>query len=180
MRADGPTGLMQLANDPPFPLPGCLFFLWYFRPHLDRVTPAVLAVGRLRQSVRHRVTVGVVGSPSSGKDAALAAVFNVHTGNVNPVAGATKQVEIHRLQGPTALFLVNTPGLGDVAEDVTERAKEILHHIDVYLYVVNAQGGVQAREKADYDACVATGRPVLAVVNKIDTLQEGGSGALPR
>jgi GTP-binding protein EngB required for normal cell division len=39
------------------------------------------------------------------------------------------------------------------------------------LYVVNAEGGVQAREKSDYDRCRATGKPVLALINKIDVLR---------
>src|SRR5690606_1991518 len=95
----------------------------------------------------------------------------VDTGNVHPVAGSTKQVEITRLPDATALYVVNTPGLGDVVASVTEEARQVLDHIDVYLYVVNAQGGVGARELADYRACVARGRPVLAVVNKIDTLR---------
>jgi len=119
----------------------------------------------------YRVTIGVVGSPSTGKDAAISALFGIDTGNVSPVAGSTAHVEIRRLEGPTALFLVNTPGMGDVLEAVTVEAKEILDHIDIYLYIVNAQGGVQARELADYRECVASGRPVLAVINKIDTLR---------
>lgn len=154
----------------PGPL-GCVPTLIALRPRYDLVEPAVLEVGRLRQAVHYRVTVGVVGSPSSGKDAALAAVFGIETGNIDPVAGSTRTVEITRLPGAAALYLVNTPGLGDVIEDVTEEARQVLDHIDLYLYVVNAQGGVQAREKADHAACVATGRPVLAVVNKIDTLR---------
>jgi GTPase Era involved in 16S rRNA processing len=112
-----------------------------------------------------------MGSPSSGKDAALSAVFGLEPSNVSPVAGSTTTVEITRLPGTSALYLVNTPGLGDVVEDVTEEARQVLDHIDLYLYVVNAQGGVQAREKADHAAAVATGRPVLSVVNKIDTLR---------
>ncbi len=162
----------KLVNEPPGPMPGCLFLFWLARPRFELVMPALMEVARLRQSVRYRVTVGVVGSPSSGKDAAIGALFGIETNNVNPIAGSTKTVEITQLPGPTALFVVNTPGMGDVIEDVTEEARQILDHIDVYLYVVNAQGGVQAREKADYEACVATGRPVVAVVNKIDTLRE--------
>ncbi|RME21502.1 MAG: hypothetical protein D6798_17955, partial [Deltaproteobacteria bacterium] len=150
---------------------GCLILWRLGRPRDDLLVPAVLEIARLRQSVRHRVTVGIVGSPSSGKDAAIAAIFGMDTGNVNPVAGSTTDVEITRLPGATALFVVNTPGMGDVIASVTERAREVLDLIDVYVYVVNAQGGVQAREKADYARCVATGRPVLAVVNKIDTIK---------
>lgn len=144
---------------------------WLGRPKDRLLLPAVLEVARLRQMVRHRVTVGVVGSPSSGKDAAIKALFGIDTGNVNPVAGSTKQVTIQRLEGARALYVVNTPGLGDIVEAVTEEARQVLHHIDVFVYIVNAQGGVQAREKTDYRACLSMGRPVLAVVNKIDTLR---------
>lgn len=159
---------------PPFlPLAGCLSVAWWGRPRDEVLLPAVLEVSALRQTVRHRVTVGVVGSPSSGKDAAIKAIFGVDSGNVSPVAGSTRSVEITRLQGPTALFVVNTPGMGDVIEEVTEEARQVLDLIDVFVYVVNAQGGVQARELADYRDCVRRDRPVLAVVNKIDTLREG-------
>ncbi len=151
---------------------GPVFMLyWLARPKDEQLLPAVVEVARLRQLVLHRITVGVVGSPSSGKDAALKALFGLDAGNVSPVAGSTKEVEITRMPDATALYVVNTPGLGDVVERVTEEARQVLDHIDVYLYLINAQGGVQQREKADYGMCRATGRPVLAVVNKIDTLK---------
>lgn len=164
--------LTRLVTEPVVPLPGCLMLLWFAKPKDDLVLPAVVEICRLRHAVRHRVTVGIVGSPSSGKDAAMNAIFGIETGNVNPVAGSTRQVEIRRLPESTALFVVNTPGMGDVIESVTEEARQVLDHIDVYVYLVNAQGGVQAREKADHDACRRRGRPVLVVVNKIDTLRE--------
>lgn len=147
-------------------------FWWMGRPRLERLVPAVLAIARLRAVVRHRVTIGVVGSPSSGKDAALRTIFGVDTGNIHPVAGSTREVSITRIPDATALFVVNTPGLGDVVESVTEEARQILQHIDVYLVLVSAQGGVQTRERETWDAVAATGRPALVVVNKIDTLRE--------
>lgn len=158
---------------PPFmPVTGVLAVAWLGRPRDDVLMPAVLEISALRQTVRHRVTVGVVGSPSSGKDAAIKAIFGLDSGNVNPVAGSTKMVEITRLESATALYVVNTPGMGDIIEQVTEEARQVLDLIDVFVYVVNAQGGVQARELEDYRRCVARDRPVLAVVNKIDTLRE--------
>lgn len=166
-------GILAMGLLPLSPLPGLLLAWWFAGPNDRILLPAVLEVSRLRQMVLHRVTVGVVGSPSSGKDAAIKAIFGIDHGNVDPVAGSTKEVAITRIPGATATYVVNTPGLGDVTESVTEEARQILDHIDVYLYVVNAQGGVQAREKADYTACVRSGRPTLAVVNKIDTLKEG-------
>ncbi|MCB9679116.1 MAG: 50S ribosome-binding GTPase [Alphaproteobacteria bacterium] len=157
---------------PLLPLAGCLSLFWLGRPRDELLLPAVLEVSALRQTVRHRVTVGIVGSPSSGKDAAINAIFGIDSGNVNPVAGSTKEVEINRLPNATALYVVNTPGMGDIIESVTEEARQVLDLIDVFVYLVNAQGGVQSRELADYRACVARNRPVLAVINKIDTLRE--------
>jgi GTP-binding protein EngB required for normal cell division len=164
--------VLPLLFPPLIPLAGCLTLFWLGRPRDEVLLPAVLEISALRQTVRHRVTVGVVGSPSSGKDAAIKAIFGLDSGNVNPVAGSTREVEITRLENATALYVVNTPGMGDIIESVTEEAKQVLDLIDVFVYVVNAQGGVQARELADYRACVARNRPVLAVVNKIDTLRE--------
>lgn len=165
-------GMLAMGLLPLSPLPAFLLAWWLAGPNDRILLPAVLEVSRLRQMVLHRVTVGVVGSPSSGKDAAIKAIFGIDHGNVNPVAGSTTEVAISRIPGTTATYVVNTPGLGDVVESVTEEARQILDHIDVYVYVVNAQGGVQAREKADYTSCVRSGRPTLAVVNKIDTLRD--------
>ncbi len=152
------------------------FFLPYLawrnlRPAEELVAAVVLEVARVRQVVLHRVTLGVVGSPSTGKDAAIKALFGIDTGNISPIAGSTKEVAIQRLPGSTALYVVNTPGMGDVVESVTEEARQVLDHIDLYLYIVNAEGGVQARELADYRRCVTTGKPVLALVNKVDVLR---------
>lgn len=144
---------------------------WTLRADAPRLESVVLHVARLRQVVLRRITIGFVGSPSTGKDAGIRALFGVDSGNISPVAGSTKTVNIQRVPGATALYVVNTPGLGDVVQAVTDEAKEVLAHIDVYLYVINAEGGVQARELADYRACVASGKPVLAMVNKIDLLR---------
>jgi small GTP-binding protein len=125
----------------------------------------------LRAKVQRRVTVGVVGSPSAGKDAAIKTLFGLDSGNIHPIAGSTTEVSLHQLGED--LFLVNTPGLGDVMDEVTERTRQILRHIDVYVYVLNVEGGVQAREQSDHAACVASGKPVLVCVNKVDVLREG-------
>ena len=153
-------------------LGGCLTLFNLMAPRDDLVLQSIFEITRLRQAVLHRLTIGVVGSPSSGKDAAIRAIFGIDSGNVNPIAGSTTEVEISRFRDATALYVVNTPGLGDVVESVTEEAKQVLDHIDIYLYIVNAQGGVQAREREDWDHCRASGRPALVVVNKIDTLRD--------
>ena len=167
----GPARLLLLLVLPLWPLLVLGTAFWLGRPRNDKLMEAVLEVARLRQVVRHRLTVGVVGSPSSGKDAAISAIFSLPTGNISPIAGSTRAVSITRLPSATALYVVNTPGMGDVVEAVTEEARQILHHIDLFLYIVNAQGGVQERELEDWRRCVDFARPVLAIVNKIDTLR---------
>lgn len=177
-RPSGGMALLLLNLTPA----GCLFrFLvipllpfviwWRLRPDEERLLLGVLEVARLRQIVLHRVTIGVVGSPSTGKDAGIRALFGIETGNISPIAGSTKEVAIQRLPDSTALYVVNTPGMGDVVEQVTEEARQVLDHIDVYLYVINAEGGVQKRELEDYRRCLAKGKPVLALVNKVDVLR---------
>lgn len=160
----------------PFGIPFRLMFAPFlirrmFAPDDNQTLLGILEIARLRQVALYRVTIGVVGSPSTGKDAAIKALFGIDSGNVSPIAGSTKAVTIQRVPGATALYIVNTPGMGDVIEQVTEQAKQVLAHIDVYVYLVNAEGGVQAREKGDYQKLVATRKPVLAVVNKVDVLR---------
>ncbi len=152
------------------PLWMALASYWLGRPDDGRFTAAVVAVAGLRASLRHRVTIGVMGPPSAGKDAALRALFGVDTGNVSPVAGSTRRAEVWRLPDTPATFVVNAPGLGDVDEGVTEEARRAIACIDVFLFVVSAQGGIQQRERDEFARIRALGRPTLVIVNKVDTL----------
>jgi small GTP-binding protein len=145
--------------------------LWLARPRDEILLPAVLHIADLRRRVSRRFTIGVVGPPSSGKDAALGALFGIQTGNVHPVAGSTREVTVYRIAGDTGLQVVNTPGVGDVIEALTEEARAVLDQIDVFLFLVNAQGGVRTRERNEFALCRARRRPLLVVVNKIDTLK---------
>ena len=165
-------GIAMFLLRPLFPLFVAVGLVRAMAPDWEKVAPALVQVALLRQLISHRVTVGFVGSPSAGKDAGIRALFGVDTGNINPVAGSTKEVERRQVPGATALFVINTPGLGDVVESISEETHQVLDHIDVYLYVLNAEGGVQARELADYRWCVATGKPTLVCLNKIDAIRE--------
>jgi small GTP-binding protein len=140
-------------------------------PKMAILIPAALHIASLRLMVKHRITVGFVGSPSSGKDAAIKALFGVDTGNVSPIAGSTKEVQVLEVQDATALFLVNTPGMGDVVESVTEEARQVMAHIDVFIYVLNAEGGVQRRELMDYGYCLKSGKPTMVCLNKMDLIR---------
>src|SRR5262249_50277029 len=68
----------------PFILLYLPMMIWRMRPQYERVDAAVVEIARLRQIVQHRVTIGIVGSPSTGKDAAIKALFGIDTGNISP------------------------------------------------------------------------------------------------
>ncbi len=153
------------------PLAAIGFLLWLGRPRDELLLPAVMHLNLLRTKVAKRFTVGIVGPPSSGKDAAMAAVFDVQTGGVHPVAGSTKEVAVFLIDDEGSLQVVNTPGVGDVLQELTEEARAVLDQIDLFLFLVNAQGGVRTREKTEWQLCRARRRPMLVVVNKIDTLR---------
>lgn len=142
----------------------------------EKQLPAVLmALAKLREALQGRKTVAVVGPPSSGKDSALRALFGVDTGNIDPVAGATREAGVHKLS--ERLFILNTPGHGDVDEGLSEETQMYLDHADLYLVVLNAEGGLQAPDRALLDTVQARKRPTLVALNKVDLLREG---ELPR
>jgi GTP-binding protein EngB required for normal cell division len=146
--------------------------LWLGRPRDSILLPAILEIARLRVRVKHRYVVALVGPPSVGKDAAIKALFGFDTGNVNPIAGSTTDVAVYEVPGDHGIEVINTPGVGDVRQRLTEETRGILDQADLFLFLVNAQGGVRQRERDEYGHVRRMRRPTLVVLNKVDTLKE--------
>lgn len=146
--------------------------VWLGRPRDGILLPAVLEIARLRIRVKYRYVIALVGPPSVGKDAAIKAIFRFDTGNVNPIAGSTKTVAVYEVPGDHGIEVVNTPGLGDVRAELTDETRGILDQADLFLFMVNAQGGVRQRERDEFAEIKRRRRPVLVVMNKVDTLKE--------
>lgn len=141
------------------------------RPREGVLLRAVLEVARLRVRVGHRFTLALVGPPSVGKDAAMKAIFGFDTGNVSPIAGSTRRAAAWEVPGERGLEVLNTPGVGDTDSALTDETRGLLDGADLFLFMVNAQGGVRQREKEEFERVRARRRPVLVVVNKLDTLR---------
>jgi GTP-binding protein EngB required for normal cell division len=146
--------------------------MWLGRPRDSILLPAILEIARLRIRVKHRFVVALVGPPSVGKDAAIKALFGFDTGNVNPIAGSTRDVAVYEVPGDHGLEVINTPGVGDVQSALTDETRGILDQADLFLFLVNAQGGVRQREKDEFRHVRRRRRPVLVVMNKVDTLKQ--------
>ncbi len=137
-------------------------------PAYRKTVPAVIHVAMLRQMLINRVTIGVVGDGSSGKDSLVKAVFGIDTGNVHPVAGSTKDAKIYKLGSSDAVQLVNYPGFNDIRQNVNDQTHDLLHYTDVFIMVVDISRGVSQTELDILKKLKAFGRPTLICLNKVD------------
>ncbi|MCB9743197.1 MAG: DUF697 domain-containing protein [Alphaproteobacteria bacterium] len=120
-----------------------------------------------------RLTLAFLGSASAGKDAAIRALFGVDFGEVDPVPGSTERLRVVALDGEGRFLVINAPGFGDIRAEVDAVARGWLDHLDLVVYVVNAEGGATIDERRDLEAIRrrAGGGPTLVCLNKIDLIR---------
>ncbi len=121
------------------------------------------------QALSGQLVIAVLGPASSGKDAAIRALFGVDTGEIDPIPGSTRRARALDLGGQVTV--INAPGFGDLRPEVEAEARRLLDRLDVALYLVNCDGGASIDERKDLDALRALGRPVLVCLNKIDLIR---------
>ncbi len=118
------------------------------------------------------LVVAFLGSASSGKDAAIRALFGVDFGEIDPIPGSTDRLRVAAIDHQQKFLVVNAPGFGDLRDEVDAEASKALDSLDVAIYVLNADGGATIDERGDLDRVRALGRPVLVCINKIDLIRE--------
>ena len=131
-----------------------------------------IATAEIASSLRHDLVLAFVGAASSGKDAAIRALFGVDFGQIDPIPGSTDRLRAIRLDGDGQVVLVNAPGFGDVRAEVDAVARRLLDRLDLAVFLVNADGGATADDRRSLDAVRSLGRPVLVCVNKVDLIRE--------
>ena len=78
-----------------------------------------------------------------------------------------------RKSGPAAdVCVVDTPGLQDINQIFVSRANQFIDNADIFVYLINANGGITEGVKTDIDLLKATERPLLVLLNKIDTIDQ--------
>jgi len=120
-------------------------------------------------SLSGRLVLAFLGPASSGKDAAIRALFGVDFGDVDPVPGSTTRARVLDLS--PSVQVINAPGFGDLRPEVEAEARGILGRLDVAIYLVNADGGATIDERRDLEQLRALGKPVLVCLNKIDLIR---------
>ena len=127
------------------------------------------AWGEVADQLSKRLAIAFLGTASCGKTSAIKALFDVDLGGIHPIPGSTTEVKVFDFA--ENVFVVDAPGFGDIKQEVSKKAKDICDDIDVFIYILNAEGGYKQQEKEDYQRLVALKREVLVVVNKIDLLR---------
>jgi len=118
-----------------------------------------------------RLVISFFGAVSAGKSSGIKATFGVNPGNIHPIPGTTKRVRVWAL--PEGLSVADTPGMQDPDEQRVRLAKSFIDNTDIFVHVINSNPGITQKVKADMAVLRATCRPVLVVLNKIDTISEG-------
>ena len=97
-------------------------------------------------------------------------MFGINPGSIHPIPGTTKEVGIWTL--PDGLSIADTPGLQDINDVNVTKAKKFIDNTDVFIYVINSNGGITEKVRGDLELLKAIGRPLLVVLNKIDTIEK--------
>ncbi len=124
----------------------------------------------IEQSLKQRLTIAFLGTGSSGKTSAIKALFDIDLGDISPIAGSTKDVKV--IPVSKNVYIVDAPGFGDIKKEVSDKAKQICDDTDIFIYILNAEGGYKEQEKNDYEQLKSFGKDVLVVVNKIDLIRK--------
>lgn len=144
-------------------------------PAFRKTVPAVLYVAALRLTLANRLSIGVVGDGSTGKDTLIEKVFGIPT-TAHPVAGSTSEVKRYSLGGGGDAFVTNYPGFNDYRAKVNTSTDEALHYTDAFLLVMDATRGVSGTDVDLFDKVLAFGRPTLVCLNKCDLIRSEKDG----
>ena len=139
-------------------------------PAYRKTVPAVLYVGMLRQMLMNKVTIGVVGNGSAGKDSLIQRVFGIPV-DIDPVAGSTAEAVTYAIGTNGVAEVINYPGFNDYRAKVNQKTTELLHHTDLFLMVVDVSGGISGSDTTMLDRLAAFECPVLICLNKIDLIR---------
>ena len=123
----------------------------------------------IKEKLKQNLVIGFFGTASSGKDSALKALFGINTDEIHPIPGSTKDVKIFKIH--KQIYILNAPGFGDIQREISDKAREVMEDVDIFVYLVNAEGGVTEQELYDYLELKKTGKDVAVVLNKIDLMK---------
>jgi GTP-binding protein len=128
--------------------------------------------------MRKMTTVAVVGFPNVGKSTLFNRLLKKKKSLVHSLPGMTRdQVPARCHLGQKSFLLIDTGGFFDSEEDpfslqVRQKAWEASQTADILLFVLDGKRGLLPGEEELYYSLKKLNKPLLVVVNKIDTARE--------
>jgi GTP-binding protein Era len=123
---------------------------------------------RVSKKYSDKIVVGFFGPASSGKSSAVKALYNIESDSISPIPGTTTKVGVKPLYD--TVLVADTPGLQDINDENVKKAKSFIDDADIFVYIVNSNGGITEKVRAEINLFKNIGRPFLLVFNKIDTI----------
>jgi len=121
-------------------------------------------MGQVKQESQSRLAI--LGPVNAGKSTLFNALRGRNVSSTSAVPGTTRQL-VADWFGP--FILVDTPGFGEVdGVDRAEVALQGIAHAAVVIFLLDAAAGLRQSDQDLYRRLVATGRPVVVAMNKID------------
>ena len=140
-------------------------------PAMRATVPAVIHIAHLREVVENKITIGVIGEGSTGKDSLLKAVFGIDTGKISPIAGSTSEPQTYKFGDTGAIQLVNYPGFNDVNQTTNSETQEKQALTDIFIQVVDLNRGGSGLDTDTYKKNKDK-YEVLVCANKTDLVRE--------
>ena len=138
------------------------------------------AVQAMLDKLEHgHLHLSAFGRVSTGKSSLLNALIGEQRFSVSPVHGETRRSSMQAWDEAQAggVFLIDTPGLDEAGgEDREELAQAVAGRSDLVMFVLD--GDITDTELSALKAVLATGRPVLVVLNKSDLYTSDERSAL--
>ena len=121
--------------------------------------------------------IGIIGKPNVGKSTLL----NRFIGQKIAITTHKPQTTRNRITGiknldDAQIIFIDTPGLHEaksaLAKSMVNAAREVLSEVDIAMLVVDADSGIRKDDLGIIDSLKAVEIPVIAVLNKIDTVRK--------
>lgn len=121
--------------------------------------------------------VALIGKPNVGKSTLMNALLGQKLSIVTPKPQTTRHRVLGILSGEDfQIIFLDTPGLlipkYKLQETMVQAAKNAIEEADVLLFMIEPEGGITPANAAILTELVATKKPLILVINKVDTVDK--------
>lgn len=126
---------------------------------------------KMEEIFKQKLVISLIGDVNVGKSSTINALTGKKLADVSPHAGETTIVYPHPYS--ENVVIADTPGLSDINEEVSKKAKDFVHKdADIILFFFNAGVGPTKPIIDTFNELKKLEKPIITVLNKIDYLDD--------